>query len=148
VVPSLPPDACRTRFSQGRVATLATVNAGGGPDLVPVTFAVVHDTVVSAVDHKPKSTRRLQRLTNIERDPAVTLLVHEYSDRWDELWWVRVTGAATVVDEPRAELRDALVGKYAPYRGQPPGGPFVVVTIRHWSGWAATDWAATATDPA
>jgi len=50
------PDEARTRFAAARVARLATVGADGRPHLVPVCFAVVDDSIVSAVDAKPKST--------------------------------------------------------------------------------------------
>src|SRR5581483_6650946 len=44
------PDELRDRFASGRVARLATVDAEGRPHLVPVVFAVVADTIYSAVD--------------------------------------------------------------------------------------------------
>src|SRR5262249_12517357 len=49
----------RRRFAAARVARLATVAADGRPHLVPVTFAVRGDVLVTAVDHKPKRTTRL-----------------------------------------------------------------------------------------
>ena len=62
-------------------------------DLVPITFAVVDDdSIVTAVDHKPKRTTRLQRLENIRKNPSVTVLVDHYDDDWSTLWWVRARG--------------------------------------------------------
>jgi PPOX class probable F420-dependent enzyme len=73
---------------------LATHNPSGAIDLVPITFAFVGDTIVTAVDHKPKRTTHLQRLENIRRNPHVTVLVDQYADDWNALWWVRIRGDA------------------------------------------------------
>jgi hypothetical protein len=73
-------ETARQRFAAARVARLAT--ASRPPHLVPVTFAVDGDTVYTAVDAKPKRSRRLRRLANIEADPAVALLADHYSDDW------------------------------------------------------------------
>ncbi len=129
----------RRRFSTAPVARLATVTPAGSPHLVPVTFAVTGDTVYTAVDHKPKSTLRLQRLRNIASEPRVALLVDRYDDDWGELWWVRADGTAAVSTDPavRAAALALLAVKYRQYRERPPEGPLVVVTIRRWSGWAA-----------
>ena len=48
----------------------------------------------SAVDHKPKRSRALQRLENIAANPAVSLLVDDYAEDWSKLWWVRADGTA------------------------------------------------------
>ena len=45
-----------------RVARLATVGPDGRPHVVPICFALDGDTLYTAVDSKPKSTRRLRRL--------------------------------------------------------------------------------------
>ncbi|HEY2723116.1 MAG TPA: TIGR03668 family PPOX class F420-dependent oxidoreductase, partial [Pseudonocardiaceae bacterium] len=116
---------------------LATVGPGARPHLVPVTFALAADTVVSAVDAKPKSTRRLRRLANIEANPAVCLLADHYSDDWDTLWWVRADGHAAVHATAPARVAELLADKYRQYREQPPEGPFVVVRVETWRGWSA-----------
>ena len=92
-------DDARRRFASARVARLATVTAGNDPHLVPICFAVQGDTIYSAVDAKPKTTRDLKRLRNIEANPRVTLLVDHYEDDWEQVWWVRVDGTAHVVDD-------------------------------------------------
>jgi PPOX class probable F420-dependent enzyme len=119
------------------VARLGTVGDSGSVDLVPVVFAMVgDDTLVTAVDHKPKRTRRLRRLANVDARPAVTVLVDHYDDDWDALWWVRLRGEASVHDD-HDDGRAALVAKYPQYVGRPPAGPFVVVAVTGWRGWAA-----------
>ncbi|MGW7517305.1 TIGR03668 family PPOX class F420-dependent oxidoreductase [Streptomyces sp. NPDC054796] len=94
----------RAAFAGSRVARLATVDADGRPHLVPVVFAVTGDTVVTAVDHKPKRTARLKRLANIEANPAVCLLVDAYDEEWEHLWWARADGTARVLPPADAPL--------------------------------------------
>jgi PPOX class probable F420-dependent enzyme len=127
------------RFAAARVARLATI-ADSGPHLVPVVFAVAGDRVVIAVDDKPKTTRRLKRLANIDRDPRVSLLVDHYEEAWERLWWVRVDGTARVVPSgPEFDRAiEALVGKYGRYRSAPPGGPVIEVTIERVVAWEAS----------
>jgi len=79
------PSAARARFSEAHVARLATVRADGSPHLVPISFALEGDTLYTAVDHKPKRSRELQRLDNIAANPAVCLLVDHYDEDWSQL---------------------------------------------------------------
>jgi PPOX class probable F420-dependent enzyme len=137
----LEPDSAERGFvEQARVARLATVRPDGTPHLVVVTFALVGDTVVTAVDEKPKTTASLQRLANIEHQSAVSLLVDHYDEDWSQLRWVRLDGTAEVVhDEPRrTELLDSLVVKYEQYRREPPLGPVVVIDVRRATSWSAS----------
>jgi len=126
-------------LAESRVGRLATIRPDGSPHIVPVTFALVDETVVTMVDHKPKTSTRLQRLANIEGEPRVTLLVDEWSEDWLRLRWARCDGRAEVHD--RGDLwesaRDALVAKYHQYRDQPPSGPAIVITIDGVTGWAS-----------
>jgi len=129
----------RSRFVATPVARLATVSAAGVPHLVPVVFAVVGPTIVTAVDHKPKSTTRLRRLRNIVETGRVTLLVDEYAEDWSQLWWARADGAAQVVDAvPDPALLQALTTRYPQYTDRPPAGPFILVDVQRWSGWSAS----------
>lgn len=92
------PDELRDRFASGRVARLATVDAEGRPHLVPVVFAVVADTIYSAVDAKPKRSTALRRLANVRANPRVAVLVDHYAEDWRQLWWVRADGVGRVLD--------------------------------------------------
>jgi PPOX class probable F420-dependent enzyme len=131
-------DAARERFAAGRVARLATVRAGA-PRLVPIVFAVEGDTIYSAVDHKPKSTRSLLRLDDVATQPEVSLLVDVYDEDWSQLWWARADGRARVVKESKAEAAVALLTtRYAEYAQHPPVGPVLAIAVARWSGWAAT----------
>ncbi|WP_283138009.1 TIGR03668 family PPOX class F420-dependent oxidoreductase [Rhizohabitans arisaemae] len=137
-------DRARARFTAARVARLAslTPDASGGvrPHLVPVTFALDGDTVLTAIDDKPKSTTDLRRLRNIRACPRVCLLADHYEEDWTALWWVRADGRARVVTEEPERLRAlaALRAKYPAYRGRPPGGPVVAIEVERWSGWSFT----------
>jgi len=127
---------CRARFAAGRVARLATVGTAG-PRLVPVTFALFGDVVVTAVDAKPKSTTRLARLDDIRHDPRVSLLVDDYTEDWTQLWWVRADGTASI--EPVShETIGRLAARYPQYETEPPRGPVIRIAIDRWLGWAAS----------
>lgn len=129
----------RDRLEQAEVAHLATVRPDGRPHVVVVTFALAEDLVVTAVDHKPKRTRDLQRLRNIAAHPHVSLLVDHYEEDWSQLWWTRLDGRAEIVnDEPRrTHLLAALVTKYAAYRSRPPEGPVIAITVDEQVSWSA-----------
>ncbi|MEV1170418.1 TIGR03668 family PPOX class F420-dependent oxidoreductase [Nonomuraea sp. NPDC049784] len=130
----------RARFRGERVARLATVSGDGTPHLVPVTFAVVADQVVTAIDHKPKTTTDLRRLRNVRENPRVSLLADHYEDDWTRLWWARADGLARVVQEgpEREPAIDALAAKYGQYREHRPDGPVILVDVTRWTGWSFT----------
>lgn len=138
----LDPEQCRRHVVGARFAVLATQGRDGAADLVPITFALIRlgstDLLVSAVDHKPKSTSQLARLANIQSRPLVTVLFdHRDDDDWSALWWVRARGPATV--RPPGFALEALVDRYPQYRSNPPHGQVVAVEIATWQGWSARD---------
>jgi PPOX class probable F420-dependent enzyme len=61
-----------------RVARLATTGPDGRPHLVPIVFVLDGQTLYSAVDAKPKRSRRLRRVANARERPDVTVLVDHY----------------------------------------------------------------------
>lgn len=129
----------RSRLAQSRVARLATVDEAGTPHLVPLVFAVDADRIVSAVDHKPKTTTDLKRLRNIAANPSVALLVDHYDDDWSQLWWVRADCQARLIETgPEWEAAvELLANKYPHYRGHVPTGVVVELSIGRLSGWSA-----------
>jgi PPOX class probable F420-dependent enzyme len=131
--------AVLARFAGARVARLATLEADGGPRVVPVTFAWHAGTAVWAVDRvKPKRSGRLRRLRDLEGDPRVAMLVDHYADDWTRLWWVELRGTAATLEGAAAEAAlDALAGRYPPYRADRPPGPVVAVTPTRWAWWSA-----------
>ncbi len=127
-------------FSAAPVAMLATAGTDGVPHLVPVVFAVPEhrsDILYTAVDAKPKTTQRLRRLVNIERNPAVSLMVDHYDEDWSKLWWVRTDGVASI-HHGGVEMATGyalLRAKYPQYQRVELDGPVVTVEIRRWSSW-------------
>jgi PPOX class probable F420-dependent enzyme len=134
------PEEMRRRVATQRAGTLATIGPDGVPHLVPFVFALKGDTLYWAVDAKPKSSKDLQRLRNIERDARVAVLFDHYADEWSGLWWARVKGTARIVTdgEERERAVNALRGKFPQYREQPLDGAVVAVDIEEWTGWSAT----------
>ena len=127
----------RALVAAARVGRLATVTPDGRPHVVPCCFALVGEVIYSAVDGKPKSTLALQRLANVVAHPAASLLVDHYDDDWSTLWWVRVDGAARVVDDP-AEGDVALphlAARYPQYRDVPPPGDVLAIDATRWRSW-------------
>jgi len=129
----------RQLFSAADHAYLASVRPDGGPHVVPFTFVVVDDIIYWVVDSKPKSSQRLQRLINIEREPRVSAVADGYSADWSRLWWARADGvAAPVPDVSAAKARELLARKYPQYRVEPPLGRIISITVDRWTGWAAS----------
>jgi len=123
-------------IADARVARLATVDPQGRPHVVPICFVIEGDMLYTAVDEKPKRTRQLQRLANIQANPTVEVLIDHYEDEWSRLWWVRLRGTARIVEDRHAV--DLLVAKYPQYRERPPAGPVIAVTIEERSEWTAS----------
>ena len=135
-------EAARARrlLSESMVAHLATVDVDGKPHVVPICFALDGETILFAVDGKPKRTTDLQRLRNIARNPHVAVLADHYEDEWERLWWVRADGLARVLEDRDVAERaiDQLSERYSQYRAKRPGGPVVAIKIERMSGWSAT----------
>jgi PPOX class probable F420-dependent enzyme len=130
---------CRLRVAAARVARLATADAAGQPHVVPMTFALSGDLIVSAIDQKPKSTTDLKRLRNIAANPLVAVLCDDYADDWNQLWWVRADGLATILADgnERDDALAILTARYPQYGTDPPRGPVIAIRITSWTGWSA-----------
>jgi PPOX class probable F420-dependent enzyme len=127
----------RRRVAEARVGRLATIDPDGRPNVVPFVFALEGETLYSAVDEKPKRSRRLRRVENIEARPDVTVLVDHYEEDWSRLWWVRLRGRGRIVIAG-AEFDRALAllaEKYRQYRDAPPAGPVIAIEIVEWRSW-------------
>jgi PPOX class probable F420-dependent enzyme len=127
------------RLAGKRIAHLATIWPDGRPHVVPITFAVVGGKIVTAIDQKPKRTRDLQRLANIEANRIASVLVDHYEEDWERLWWVRVDGPASIHHDGDLfeEGISALEGKYPQYSKRTPEGPLIAVSqdqVVSWDG--------------
>jgi len=121
------------------VARLATIAPDGRPHLVPVCFALVGDTVVIAIDEKPKRPGvELARLRNIRRDSRVSFLADRYEADWSRLAWVRIDGVAGIFirgDEQQPAL-EALRARYPQYGAMALEGlPLIEITAAKVTGW-------------
>ena len=128
------------RVATAPVARLVTLDADGRPHLVPIVFALLGDTLYTAVDAKPKRSRMLRRIENARERPDVTVLVDHYEDDWARLWWVRLRGRARVLDggDEAARALEALAAKYEQYRREAPGLPVLAVDVDDWRAWSAS----------
>jgi PPOX class probable F420-dependent enzyme len=137
-MPPLPADEARRRLAAARVAILGTVRADGRSHVVPIVFALDGDTLYSIADPKPKDGLDLLRHRNIATNPAVSVLVHEYHEPWDGIWWVRADGLARVVES--GPERDAAIrllrAKYPDYgTWSTPFGAATIVEMERVSSW-------------
>lgn len=109
------------------------------PRVLPVTYAVCGDAIVSAVDHKPKQRggRELARVRFLRRDPSAALTVDHYDDDWSNLAWVQLLGEVDLLDTAGPTVLDTLAAKYAPYRERQPAGPFLRLRVGRAICWRA-----------
>jgi len=134
------PEEVRGKLESARVARLATVDPNGAPHLIPVCFVFDGSVFYTGVDRKPKRAgHQLARLTNIETTPKVALLVDEYCDDWERLWYVLVRGTAARVtsdaEHQRAVVR--LKTKYPQYAAGmlDEGAPILRITPQRITSW-------------
>lgn len=133
-------ETARERVRTAKVARLATIDPDGRPHLVPIVFVLEGETLYTAVDAKPKRSRRLRRIENARARSDVALLFDHFEDDWTRLWWIRLRGRARVLDGgPEAERAlQLLTEKYEQYRRERPGLPVLAVDIREWRRWDAS----------
>jgi PPOX class probable F420-dependent enzyme len=121
------------------VATLRWAAGRDPHNLVPIVFVLDGETLYTAVDAKPKRSRKLQRIENARDRPDVVVLVDHYEDDWTRLWWVRLRGRARVLDNgPEANRALRLLNeKYDQYERQRPSNPVLAVDVAEWRAWDA-----------
>jgi coenzyme F420-0:L-glutamate ligase/coenzyme F420-1:gamma-L-glutamate ligase len=94
-----------------RIAHLATASDRGEPHVVPVCFAVLRQSVYSAIDEKPKRGEpyALRRIRNVLSNPQATLVADVYDDRdWTRLGFVLLYGKARLIEPGADEHTRAL----------------------------------------
>ena len=139
-MPKLAPDDAWRRLVTARSAYLATVRDDGPPHVVPIVFAADEGdrTLYSIADPKPKDGLDLLRHRNVAANPTVSLLVDEYREDWERLWWVRADGTARVVEDgPERDTTIRLLrAKYPQYeRWTTPFGAATVITVERLTSW-------------
>lgn len=119
---------------------LGLLDDRGAPRVLPVTFAVWGESLVSAVDHKPKRVApdRLARVRWLRADPRAALTVDRYEDDWSALAWVQALGTARVLDAAdNPGALSALARRYRQYADRPPAGPLLVLEPERLLWWRA-----------
>jgi PPOX class probable F420-dependent enzyme len=121
-----------------RVAHLATADASSRPHVIPVCFAYIDRRIYIAIDEKPKRSRSLKRLRNIEENPQVALVFDRFDEDWSRLGWVMVRGIARIIQggpEHQSAVA-ALHERYAQYRSMAlKDRPVISVTIERVASW-------------
>jgi PPOX class probable F420-dependent enzyme len=132
------PKWARELLEEARVARLGLIDGDGHPRVLPVTFALAGDALVTAIDHKRKDVpaQRLARLRWLRARPRAALTVDHYEEDWSRLAWVQALGATTIHDaaDARAAIA-ALEGRYEQYRDHPPVGPVIVLAPDRFVWW-------------
>jgi PPOX class probable F420-dependent enzyme len=145
------PIVARIKIKKARVARLATVDRKGHPHVVPICFAYRNGFFYTAVDLKPKQVpvKDLARVRNVRTTPQVALVLDEYRENWDRLWYVLVRGKARLIPESarkeRAKAIRQLRAKYAQYAAGmlPDNAPIIRIAPERIAVWGrALDTAA------
>ena len=124
-----------------RTGHLATASAAAEPHVIPVCFALVEDALYVAIDEKPKSSRRLLRLRNIEATGQAALVIDRYDEDWTKLAWVLARGPARIItptDPRHVPALIALRAKYPRYRAMAlEDAEMIELRPDRWSVWRA-----------
>jgi PPOX class probable F420-dependent enzyme len=140
-IEELPPWALELLANE-RVAHLGLLDGGGGPRVLPVTFALAEGSLWSAVDEKPKRVpgEELARVRWLRARPRAAITVDRYSDDWDRLAWVQVIGDVAILDPAgHGAALEALASRYPAYRERQPGGPLLRLTPERVLCWRAAE---------
>jgi coenzyme F420-0:L-glutamate ligase / coenzyme F420-1:gamma-L-glutamate ligase len=113
--------AAQLRFIQAaRVAHLATAGLNSQPHVIPICFVFDGKDFYSPIDEKPKRTgpAKLKRVINIQANPQGTLVIDRYSEDWQHLAYVLISGKAKILHRgtAHAEAVRRLRRKYPQYR--------------------------------
>lgn len=132
------PASIRALLDDERRAVMSTVAADGSVHSVPVVFALVHNEIVSPIDHKPKSGRVLARVRNLERDPRATLLVDRWDEEWTRLAWLMVRGTTELDEDYPQDVLRALNTRYPQYEPRERHEALIRIRPTRLSWWSWT----------
>jgi PPOX class probable F420-dependent enzyme len=118
------------------VGHLGLLDEDGEPRVQPVTFALVGDVVVSAIDDKPKRGTPA-RIARLRAHPRAALTVDRYDADWTKLAWVQLLGDVSIEPVDAMSL-EALQARYPVYRAQPPKGPVLKLRPKRVLSWRAS----------
>ncbi len=125
-----------------RTGHLATADAKGRPQVVPVCFVFDGQAIYSVLDAKPKTTplRQLRRVKNILANPQVSLVVDHYEEDWDKLQYILVSGDAELLEsgEKWALAIAMLREKYPQYQAMDlDQSPVIKIIPVRYSSWSS-----------
>lgn len=131
------PAVVRGVLDSAERAVMTTVDPDGYPHTVPVVFAIDDGEVVTPIDRKPKTGKKLRRVRNLERDPRATLLVDRWSEEWTELAWVMIRGRASLhaADRSFNEI-EKIITRYPEYRDTIQGSDVIRIVPERISWWS------------
>lgn len=133
------PEWARALLDSARVARLGLLDDEARPRVLPVTFALAHGMLWTAVDSKPKRGEPA-RIRFLRERPHAALTVDRYSDDWSRLAWVQVLGEVQVLAVAQAgDGLEALTAKYEQYRAAPPPGPVLRLVPERVVCWRAAE---------
>ncbi|MEK6320153.1 MAG: TIGR03668 family PPOX class F420-dependent oxidoreductase [Acidobacteriota bacterium] len=126
-----------------RVARLATSDTGGQPAVVPICYAFDGERFYVALDEKPKSVadHELKRVRNIRANPRVAIVIDDYSEDWNKLIYVLVSGTGEILSpaedaSEHARAVELLREKYPQYRSMAiDERPMIKVTPARFKRW-------------
>jgi len=120
------PEWARSLLATERVGRLGLIDDEDRPRVLPVTFALAGEVLVTAVDHKRKDVTpdRLARLRWLRARPRAALTVDHYEEDWSALAWVQALGPVSILDHAPDAVA-ALIERYPQYRDRPPAGPVI-----------------------
>lgn len=107
-------------INKARVARLATID-DKQPYLVPVVFVLYEGSIFIPIDKKSKQVNvdRLKRVRNIKQNPNVSLLIDEYYEDWNKLFYIMIIGKANIIkltDELFETIKEKFLAKYPQYK--------------------------------
>jgi PPOX class probable F420-dependent enzyme len=123
-----------------RVARLATADVKGQPLVIPICFAFDGKEFFSPIDEKPKSlaATKLKRVRNIRENSRISLVIDRYSEDWQKLAYVLVSGTARILSAGQKHQRAVrlLRRKYHQYRSMAlEQRPMIVITPGRLKSW-------------
>lgn len=130
-----------------RIGYLATASSNMQPYVTPVVFVLQNENVYVPLDEKPKTVNilELKRVKNIQENSKVCFLVHHYDEDWTKLWYVMITGNATLVNATSERLKAKLkrihnkfLSKYSQYNRISVGNFYIRIRIDKTAYWNYT----------
>jgi coenzyme F420-0:L-glutamate ligase / coenzyme F420-1:gamma-L-glutamate ligase len=129
------------------VGRLATVDAHGVPQIIPVCYAWDGAGLWIPLDAKPKrfdDVMRLKRVRNIQANPHVALVIDDYLNAaWDQLAYVLIEGYASIIEPGIGGHGSAVMllrSRYPQYVEMPiESSPAIMIEPTRVASWGEID---------